>query len=213
MKRDTLAEIWCYGLGSLCQTNGIESMRRTRPGKSRFGRASHTNLHMTRETTATNVGRDTIRSASKLLLAAVSLLFVGYLFTLLPGVGRLIPRTPLSVAVLVGAIATTVVATLLVVAAPKLALVTRRSFTGPRAVVENFASIVYWFVVLAAVLVAHRGMAGALTPFFGDAVWIYDVGFLLMGLPAVVVIAARLYVSLDPLADLLADRAVGPDGD
>lgn len=157
------------------------------------------------------VSRREIRSTSKLLLSAAALVFVLYLATLLPGVDRLVPRTPVTFAAVVGAIATLAVVVLLLYTAPKVASLVRLTVEGPRAVVENLASIVHWVVVLAAVLVAHRGLAGITTPLFDGIVWIYDAVFLLIALPVLAVIAARVYVSLDPGADLIADVVVGAE--
>ncbi|WP_135820571.1 hypothetical protein [Halostella litorea] len=162
-------------------------------------------MHLDRSPVA--VGHDTVRSVSKLLLGAASLVFVLYLVTLLPGVDRLVPRTPVTFAAVVSAVATAVLAGLLLYAAPKLALLTRLTLAGPRAVVGNVASVAYWLAVLAAVLVAHRGLAGVVTPFVDGG--LYDLGFLLLALPAVVTVAARLYAALDPGADALADRLAG----
>lgn len=157
------------------------------------------------------VERDTVRSASKLLLSATALVFVLSLLALLPGVDRLVPETPVTFAALVGAVVTVVVAALLLSLAPRLASLARMSLRGPREVVENLASVVYWLVVLAAVLVAHGGLAGAITPFLDGMTWAFDVAFLLLALPAVAVVAARLSVTLDPGADLIADVVVSPD--
>lgn len=150
--------------------------------------------------------RETARSVSKLLLAAASLLFVLYLFTLLPGIDRIVPMTPITFAALVGAIATVALVALVLYVTPKLATLTRATLEGPAEIVENLASVVYWLGVLTAVLVAHRGLAGAITPLVDGLVWLYDVAFLLLALSAVAFIAARLYVTLDPGADLVADR-------
>lgn len=150
--------------------------------------------------------RETARSVSKLLLAAASLLFVLYLFTLLPGIDRIVPMTPITFAALVGAIATVALVALALYVTPKLATLTRATLEGPAEIVENLASVVYWLGVLTAVLVAHRGLAGAITPLVDGLVWLYDVAFLLLALSAVAFIAARLYVTLDPGADLVADR-------
>lgn len=157
------------------------------------------------------VGHDTVRSVSKLLLSTAALVFVLSLLTLLPGVDRLVPETPVTFAALLGAVVTIAVVALLLSLAPRLASLARMTLAGPRDVVENLASVVYWLVVLAAVLVAHSGLAGAVTPLFDGATWAYDVGFLLLALPPVTVVAARLYVTLDPGADLVADTVVGAD--
>ncbi len=144
---------------------------------------------------------------TKLLLGAASVTFVLYLVTLLPGVDRLVPRTPVTFAAVVSAVATVVVAGLLLYAAPKAALLVRMVLSGSREVIGNVASAAYWLLVLAAVLVAHRGLAGVVTPFV-DARF-YDAVFLLAALPAVIAVAARLYDSLDPGAEALADRVAG----
>lgn len=156
-----------------------------------------------------SIDRDTVRSVSKILLTAVSLIFVAYLLTLLPGVDRIVPQTPVTFAALVGAIVSIALVALLLYAAPKIASLARMSLEGPQQVVENLVSIMYWLVVLAAVFVAHRGLAGALVPFFEGFAWLYDVVFLLLALPIVAFIAARLYISLDPGADLVADTIAG----
>lgn len=152
------------------------------------------------------VERDTVRAVSKIVLAALATIFVLYLFTLLPGVDRLIPRTSVTFAAVIGAILTLVVVALLLALAPKLSQLTKLRMDGPQEVVENTASIVYWLVVLVAILVAHRGLAGALQPVFDGVGWLYDLAFLLLALPAVFVIAVRLYTSLDPAAEHCADR-------
>ncbi|UWG51336.1 putative membrane protein [Halalkaliarchaeum sp. AArc-CO] len=159
------------------------------------------------------IGRTEVRSASKLLLSAAALLFVLYLVTLLPGVDRLVPQTPVTFAAVVTAIATVAVVGLLVYSAPKLASLVRLAFDGPREVVENVASVVHWVVVLAAILVAHSGLAGIATPLFDGFEWVYDAMFLLVALPVLVVIVGRLYVGLDPSADLIADKIVGEGND
>ena len=155
------------------------------------------------------VDRRTVKSVTKLLLAAASLVFVLYLLMLLPRIDMLDPGASVTVAAVVGAIGTLVLVVLFLSAAPEFASLTRTLFDGPREVVEHLASIVYWLVVLAAVLVAHRGFTGLLVPAFGD--WLYDVVFLLAALPAVAVIAARLYLALEPGAGLLAEGVPGGD--
>lgn len=155
----------------------------------------------------------TVQQATKVLLAVVSLAFLGYLVTLVPGTDLLVPQTAVTVAALVTAAVTVVLVALLVLLAPKLATLARIRFDGPQPVGESVASVLYWLVVLLAVLVAHRGFAGLFEPLFGGAIWLYDAIFLLAALPAVAVIAVRLYTSLDPAADLIAERVVSEDGD
>lgn len=156
-----------------------------------------------------SVDRKTVQVLAKTLVAFVSLVVLLYIARLLPGVDRLVPQTPVTFAAAVGAVVTALLAGLLVFAAPKLASLTRMSFDGPEAVVENVASVVYWIVVLAAILVAHRGFAEAVVPLFGGSEWLYDIIFLLAALPVLTFIAVCLYENLDPTAELIAETVSG----
>lgn len=157
--------------------------------------------------------RETVRTVTKTLLGAGALLAVAYLLTLLPGVDRLVPRTPVTFAALIGAVVTLAVVALLLAAAPKLASLARMSLDGPTELVESVSGLVYWLVVLAAVLLAHAGLSGVLLAFFDGAAWLYDVVFLLLALPPLAVVAACLYTIVDPAAEALADRVAGSDGE
>lgn len=157
----------------------------------------------------TAVGRRTVRSVSKLLLGASSLVAVLWLASLLPGADRLLPGAPVSFAAIVSAVAAVAVAGLLVYAASGLAALTRMALDGSAEVVEHVAAVVHWVAVLAAVLVAHRGTVPAAEGLLGDALWLYDLGFLLAALVPLGVVAGRLYAALDPAAEAFADRVVG----
>jgi len=158
----------------------------------------------------TAFGRERIRAASKVVLGVGAVVFVLALASLLPGLDRLVPG-PVSLVAVAGALVALAVAGLLVYVARGLAALVRLSLDGPRAVVENVASVVHWVVVLLAVLVAHAGLAGVANPLLGDLSWLYDLAFLLVALVPLAVVAARLYVTLDPAADLLADRVADDD--
>ncbi|MFC4248813.1 hypothetical protein ACFOZ7_18100 [Natribaculum luteum] len=150
-----------------------------------------------------------VRSIGKLLFATLSLLFLLSVVSLLPGIGLFVPNTPITLYALASAIVTLAVVGLLLYVAPGLARLTRATLGGPDEIVDDVASVVHLLVVLAAVLVAHRGLAPAVTPFLEDATWAYDVTFLLISLPLLAVVASQLYASLDPAADLFADRIAG----
>jgi len=152
------------------------------------------------------VDESTLRSSIRLLLAAVGLVFLLFLVSLLPGLDRLVPQTPVSFAALVGAVVTLAVVGLLVVLAPMLASLVRVTLAEPKELVEHLASVVLYFVLLVAVLVAHQGLAAAVTPFLGGAAWLYDIAFLLLSLPPLIVVAVRLYAALDPATDLLTRK-------
>ncbi|WIV66208.1 hypothetical protein [Natrialbaceae archaeon AArc-T1-2] len=157
------------------------------------------------KTVRTAVDHETLRSVSKLVLSTLSLILLLSVVAVLPGVGHVIPGTPMTFVAAVGAIATVAIVGLLLYLAPALAKLVRSTLEGPQPVVDDVASIVQLFVVLVAVLVAHRGLAPALTPLLGGAVWVYDLVFLALALPPLAILAARLYVSLDPMAELLAE--------
>lgn len=159
------------------------------------------------------VDPDTVRSVSKIALTAVWLVLVLALLTVVPGIERVIPRTPVTFAALVGAIATIVMVGLLLYMAPKLATLTRMSLEGSRDIVDSIASVVYWSVVLVAIIVAHVGLAGAIRPLFDVNVWFYDVIFLGLALPAVVIIARQLYTILEPGSEFLAEKFEDEESD
>lgn len=165
------------------------------------------------ESTATDAfDRDAVRSASRVAIAALALVGVLYLFTLLPGVDRLVPLTPVTVAAVASAVATAAVVALLLFAAPKAASLTRAALHRTDAaerverIAENGGALAYWLVVLAAVLVAHRGLAGAVVPLLDGFAWAYDAAFLIASLVPLVFVVTRLTVTVDPLSELVADR-------
>lgn len=165
------------------------------------------------ESTATDaIDRDSVRSASRVAISALALVGVLYLFTLLPGVDRLVPLTPVTFAAVASAVVTAAVVALLLFAAPKVASLTRAALHRTDAaehverIVENAGAMAYWLVVLAAVLVAHRGLAGAVVPLIGGFAWAYDAAFLIAAFVPLVFVVARLTVTVDPLSELVADR-------
>jgi len=169
-------------------------------------------MNLDRDTLRNAVGPETVESISKIVLGVSALAFVLALASLLPGLDLLVPQTPVTLAAVVGALATVAVVGLLLYLASGLAALTRLALDGPAEVVGHLASVVHWLVVLAAVLVAHAGLAPVARPLLAGVAWLYDVAFLLVALGPLVVIAARLSVVVDPLATLVAQE-VTDDGD
>lgn len=159
------------------------------------------------------VDRDTARTIVKLVLSALGLLAVLALVSLLPGIDRVVPGTPVSIVALASAIVTVALVGLLFLLAPTLAALVRSTFEGAEQVVDDVASIVHLFVVLLAVLVAHRGLAPAIVPVLDGAAWAYDVVFFAIALGPLAILVARLYVSLDPISELLAAKIAGSSRD
>lgn len=155
------------------------------------------------------IGRRTVRSVSKLLLAAGAIALLLWLASLLPGMDRLVPMTTMTLATLLRVVMTVVIVGLLVELAPGLAGLTTLLLQGPRAVVESVAGAVHWLVILVAILVAHRGLEPAFVALLDGGTWLYDLVFLVLALPPLTIVAVRLYVSLDPTADFVADRLAG----
>lgn len=169
----------------------------------------------------TALDRDTVRSTSKLLIGALAVVGVLAVVTLLPGVDRLVPFAPVTFAAVATAVVALAVAGILLYAAPKFALLTRLTLGGrgadaerdapPSRIAENAGGMAYWLVVFGAVLVAYRGLAGVAVPVLDGAAWAYDAAFLFVALVPVVFLVARLTVTVDPLAEAVADRVAGDD--
>ena len=159
----------------------------------------------------------TVRSASRVALGALVLVAVLYLLTALPGADRLIPLTPVTFAAVATAVFTLAIVALILYAAPRFASLAQTSLHRSdatdhvEAVSENVGGVVYWLVVLVAVLIAHAGLAGALMPLFGGAEWAYDAAFLFVSLVPLVFLVARLTVTVDPLSTVVADRVAGDE--
>ena len=150
--------------------------------------------------------RETTRQVGKLLLGTLALVVFLSLAWLLPGIGRLVPGTPVTFVAVLGAIVTVAVVSLLLFLAPALASLVRSTLEGPEEVVDDVADVVQVLVVFVAIIVAHRGLAAVIVPLFGGVSWVYDLVFLALAVPPLAIAAARVYVSLDPMAQLLADR-------
>jgi hypothetical protein len=160
----------------------------------------------------TGTDRDVVRTAARLLLAAVSAAVLLALASLLPGVGRLLPALPVSLLGVAVAVVTVAVVWSLLLAAPRVATLVRVTVDGRASVAEHAAGVAYWLVVLAAVLVAHAGLAGLVVPALGGLAWLYDGAFLLAGLVPLAAVAARLWALVDPAAEAVADAVAGSDG-
>ncbi|WP_312911169.1 hypothetical protein [Natronosalvus caseinilyticus] len=150
-----------------------------------------------------------VQRVTKLGLASAAVVVVLWVATLLPGAGWLVPGTSLTVAALLSAVATLAVVGLLLLLAPALADLVKTGLRDAPEVAERVASVTRVATVLAAVLVAHRGLAAAITPLLGGFGWLYDVVFLLLALPLLVALAVVLYGSLEPTTDLFATKLVG----
>lgn len=157
--------------------------------------------------------RRTVQPVVKLLLVLGGLLVMWGFLSNLPGVERLIPRTPVSLGATIGALLTLGVVAVLVYASAKVRPLVQTTVPGPADLVRDAATILTYAVLFVAVLVAHAGFEPFVEPFLrGPAMgWAYDLFFLVVALVPTVVVAATMYGNLDELSTLITERVVGPD--
>lgn len=166
-----------------------------------------------------SIEADALRPVVYEALALGAMLFVLGLSTLLPGAGRTLPSTSIAIRDVIIATGTVAIVIWLAHAAPAVARLTSSSLVGPDQVVEDAGRIAAATVAFLAILVAYRGFAPLAVPTLvaRDAVWAYDLAFLVVGLVPLSIIANRLRRNLDEVADLVTaaiagDRTV-PNGD
>ena len=147
-----------------------------------------------------------VRWLCKLSLATVALLVVLFLLSLLPGLD-VSGSTFAALADAIVALAIGFVALLGYLATALPSFVLERTDAPPE-LREHGASLAFWLSILAAILVAHRGLEPAVAAMGGNR-WFYDALFLLSALPPLVGVAAHLWAVLDPAADYAADRVTG----
>jgi len=166
-----------------------------------------------REVLFESVDPETVESVAKLLIGTAGFVFLLGVVSLLPGIDRLVPGTPVTVGALVVALITLGIVVLLLSVAPRLAFLVRREFFDSGDLGMHVAGIVKHLVVLLAVLVAYRGLASATVPFLAtvEAVWAYDLAFLLLSLVPTAFVARHLYRGLDPAAGRLTRTVTATD--
>lgn len=144
------------------------------------------------------------------LIVVGGLVLIG-LAALLPGLGELFGWLPVSVSAILLAVASGLVIAGLLAVSPAVERLVRRTLDGPDGVVDDAGASAKFLVIFIAVAVAHRGFGPALLPLTERvaADWVYHAAFLVCALVPLVLIARRLYRSLDPLAELLT-RVVLP---
>lgn len=163
---------------------------------------------------AASFDRDAVRSAAKVTLIGIWLVLVLALVRLVPGGDYLVPSSAVTALTVGTAAVTVVVAAALMALASPVAAHVRERVTSVPTLAEEVAAVAYWWMVLLAIIVAHRGLAGLLRPITGRLAWTYDLLFLGLSILPVLAMAVRLYRTLDPLASLLAERMVETrDGD
>ena len=155
-----------------------------------------------------SIDPDDLRPVVYELLVLVVMLAVLGLSTLLPGAGRTLPGLSVTGRDVIVATGAAAIVVWLAHSAPRVAALTRSSLEGPDRVVDDAGRAAAATVAFVAVLVAYRGFAGLVVPEFvaRDAVWAYDLAFLVVALGPLAVIANRLRRNLDVVADTVTDE-------
>lgn len=163
-----------------------------------------------RDTPVESLDSATVRPIVKLFYGIASLVFLLVLVSLLPGMDRLVPATPITVGSLVVALVTLAIVAMLVTVAPRLEPIVREELAGPVPLATTVAGIITHLILLLAVLVAYQGLSGVFVPFLVDSnmVWVYDLSFLVLAAIPTARIAIHLYRGLDPAADFLTHEVI-----
>lgn len=148
----------------------------------------------------------------------VAMLVVLGLGTLLPGAGRTIPSSAVTIRAVIEAIGTVGIVVWLAHSIPAVARFTRASLIGPDDLIADLGRVAGALVAFLGVLVAYRGLAGVVIPTMAahEAVWAYDAAFLMAGLVPLAVVANRLRRNREVVTDLVtaaiaSDQSFGTD--
>lgn len=165
-------------------------------------------MRLTTARLASNDLRQLVRRSSKRLLGVLALFALVALATAMPGLERLWPISSVSPSEVITAGATAIIVWLLCYLATELSALSTVLLDGPASTIEHIASIVFWLVLFVAILVGYHGFAAMAGSILGAWDWIFDLIFFLMSVPVVAIIAARVYVALDPAAEHVTNRIV-----
>lgn len=144
-----------------------------------------------------------VRSLIKLVLAVVGLLLLLVFVAVLPGVDRVIPGLPITIAGVISALVTLAIVLLLLRVATKAKAVVQRLRLSVPDIAARSAFVVHWTIVFLAVVIAYEGFEAALAPVLTEAglLWAYDLAFFLLGVVPLGLIGYHLFHLLDPLAE------------
>lgn len=147
----------------------------------------------------------TVRRIIGILVGLAGLLLVLGLVAVLPAVDRLLSALAVPLTALLVGVATLLVVGALVLLAPTVRMAVKQVIDGPDEVVEHAAASAMYLVGFGAVVIAYRGLAGALTPLFEafDIEGFYHLAFLAAGLLVLAALTRRLYRCWGPVTDLL----------
>ncbi|MHB9287484.1 hypothetical protein ACKVMT_10670 [Halobacteriales archaeon Cl-PHB] len=150
----------------------------------------------------------TVKQVVREALVVLGLLGAMALGTVLPGTGHELPGTAVSLGDTVVMLSSLGIVATLVWTGPKLRELVITNLDGPTDAVRDAASVVRNLLRFVAVLVAHWGFAPVFRPLL-EAEWLYDLGFLVLAVVPLGLVAYRFYQSLDPLAEFVTSELLG----
>lgn len=157
---------------------------------------------------ANHIDRTAVEPVVREGVIVLGVLGVTALGTLLPGAGREVPGTEVTLGGVVVSLGTLAVVSSFIYAVPATRELIVASLRGPSEVVGDVASIGGYMVAFAAVLIAHEGFAPVLGSLI-DIAWAYDMAFLLFALIPLVAIAYRFVRVFGPLTRLAVGGLFG----
>lgn len=154
------------------------------------------------------VDRLGIRSLVRPIVAITALLFLLVLSTLLPGTDEDLRAVPISVGELVIALITIALVLLFLQVATGIRAMIQHHWGDTSPIAIPTAGVIHWSIVYVAVLIAYHGLRGPALSITAETVlmWVYDIGFFVLGLSLLLLIGYHLYRLLDPLANRLTAK-------
>lgn len=159
-------------------------------------------------TTTDEIDRTALEPVVREAVVVVGIVLLTFLGTFLPGTGRALPGTEITVGEVVIGLGTLGVVVSLLHGVPAVRDLVAAALDGPSEVAADVASIAGYAVAFLAVLIAHQGFAPALTHLV-EVAWVYDAAFLLVALVPIGGIAYHFAAALDPLARFLTAAILG----
>lgn len=169
--------------------------------------------HTTTDAADEPSGPTRLQSVVKLFLGTLAIVAFGYLLSLVPPFEQQLPGTPITIEAAILGVLAVIVFGLFVVIADELETVAAERLDGPGDVDESAGGILKYVVVFLAFLAVYEPLARAVVPFLAESgnAWLFDVAYAVVALLLLALTAALVYVSLDPLATMLAGYIDGDD--
>lgn len=148
-----------------------------------------------------SIDPDALEAVVREVLVVAGIALLTGLALLVPGAGRELPSSAITVRDFILAVGTMAVVGSLLYSVPRVRDLVSTAIDGPATVVDDVSTVAGFLVAFVAVLVAHWGLAPLVVPLIDGAPWMYDQMFFALAAIVLALIAHRLYRSLDPIAE------------